>query len=199
MVMKKIGILSLIVLLFAGCGINRQIGNLKAFEKCRYDLISADSIYVANINASNLMGESGLDLKKTPRLALAILRKDVPLRARLNLSIENPSPDLAAINQFEYKILIKNRELATGFVNQEIAVNPSDKVTVPIQLNANVYNLLTDQKIQDAIADFVTDDSGKKKGVVTIKIKPTLGTGNRKIKYPGYITIDKEISSKILL
>jgi hypothetical protein len=53
----------------------------------------------------------------------------------------------------------------------------------------------------NAITDFLigSDDSDKeRKGMVTIKIKPTLDFGNRQIKYPGYITIDKEISSKNL-
>ena len=52
------------VLLFSACGINKQIGDLKAFEKCKYDLVSADSIYVANVKVSELIGKEGFDLKK---------------------------------------------------------------------------------------------------------------------------------------
>jgi hypothetical protein len=39
----------------------------------------------------------------------------------------------------------------------------------------------------------------EKKGMLTVKIKPSIKIGNTLVKYPGYITIDKEISSKILL
>jgi hypothetical protein len=39
---------------------------------------------------------------------------------------------------------------------------------------------------------------GEKKGLVTIKIRPSFMVGNKSIKYPGYINIDKELSSKIL-
>ena len=36
-------------------------------------------------------------------------------------------------------------------------------------------------------------------GLVTIKIKPSIRVGNELVKYPGFISIDKEVSSKILL
>ena len=53
----------------------------------------------------------------------------------------------------------------------------------------------------EEILDFVRGgESGaaERKGVVTIKIKPTIDVGGKLVKYPGYITIDKEVSSKIL-
>jgi len=201
--MKKIAYFSCALLLFAGCGINKQVKNLKAFEDCRYEISSADSMYIANVKVTDLVNKDGFDFAKTPRLALALLRKDVPLTGRVNLLINNPSADLAAINQFEYKVLFKNQELANGLVDQEIAVAPNGgKTRVPIKINSNIYQLLTDTKTQDAIADFILaakDGKEEKKGIVTIKIKPTIGLGGKKIKYPGYITIDKEVSSKILL
>ncbi|WP_207426327.1 LEA type 2 family protein [Pedobacter sp. SYSU D00535] len=198
--MKKFLLLCIPALLMLGCGVNRQF-NLKAFEKSRYEITSADSIYLANVRVSELVGKEDFQLIKMPRIALALLRKDVPLRARVNLAIENPTSSAAALNEFEYKVLLKNRELANGFVNQKISVGPNSRTVVPIHINSNIYHLLSDEKVQDAIADFIAADPEKRerKSSLTIKIRPTLGIGNKKIKYPGYITIDKEISSKILL
>lgn len=123
------------------------------------------------------------------------------MKARVNLTISNPSSKLAAINQFEYKVLVKDRELAGGFVTQNISVSPhGGTVTVPIQVNSNIYHVLSDDKAMAAITDFLigAQDGEEKKGLVTFKIKPTLDFGNKQIKYPGYITINKEISSKKL-
>ncbi|WP_207533426.1 hypothetical protein [Desertivirga arenae] len=200
--MKKLILSCSVILLLAACGINKQVEQLKAFEKCKYDLLSADSVSIANVPVMNLVGEKGFDYAKAPRLALALLRRDVPFSAKLNLKVTNPSADLAAINQFEYKILFKNHQLAEGLVNQAIAVEPGGgQTTVPIKLNSNIYDLLSDTKAAQDIADFITaGKSGKEdKGIMTIKIKPTIGLGGKKITYPGYITIDKEVSSKILL
>ncbi len=51
------------------------------------------------------------------------------------------------------------------------------------------------------IGDFLSSASRgtEKKGMVTLKIKPSILIGGNLVKYPGFITIDKEVSSKILL
>lgn len=198
-IMKKIILLAFVALFFVQCGVNR-FAQLKAFEDCKYELISADSIYVANINIKEVMDKKDVDLGKAPRLALALLRRNVPLDAKLNLQISNPSGAVAAINQFEYKILIKNQELASGFVNQNISVAPGGgKVLVPVRISSNIYHLLSDDKTQRALADFFDKQGNDKKSILTIKVRPTMDMANRKINYPGFITIDKEITKKILL
>jgi hypothetical protein len=61
--------------------------------------------------------------------------------------------------------------------------------------------VLSDDKAMDAVYDFLIgagDEKKERKGDITVKIKPTLDFGNKQIQYPGYITIDKEISSKHL-
>ncbi|MGX5691245.1 hypothetical protein [Arcticibacter tournemirensis] len=201
--MKKILFFALLSLSVAGCGINNQIERAKAFEKCRYEITSADSIYIADMNVMQVVNSKSFDILRTPRLALALLRKDVPLEGRLNLQIKNPSAALAAINQFEYKILIKNHELAGGLIDRAIKVEPNGGTTlVPIRISTNIYKALSDSKAQQDIMDFLSaagDEKSDKKSILTIKIKPTIGVGNKMIKYPGYITIDKEITRKILL
>jgi len=200
--MKKQLLTYLLPLVLAGCGVNKQVKYTKALEDCKYDILSADSIYIANVNAKDLAGKDGIDYTKAPRLALAFLRKEIPLDARVNLKVSNPGRKMAAINEFEYKILLENRQLAEGFSQNKVTVGPGSTVVVPILINSNIYGLLSDKKTQNAIADFVlapAQGEDEKKSKLTIKIKPTIEVGSKKIKYPGYITIDKEISRKILL
>jgi hypothetical protein len=198
--MKKIILLAFVPLLFVQCAVNKQLKYLKAFEDCKYELLSADSIYVANINVKEVIDKKDVNLAKAPKLALALLRRNVPLDAKLNLQISNPSGALAAINQFEYKILIKNQELASGFVNQNISVAPGGgKVIVPVRISSNIYHLLSDDKTQRALADFFANQGNDKKSILTIKVRPTMDMANHKVNYPGFITIDKEITKKILL
>lgn len=197
--MKELRLLVALLFIISGCGINKQVDKLKAFEKCTYDIVSADSVYVGNVDISELVNRNGFDLAKMPGLVLSMLRKDVPLKARLYLKVQNPTNSEAAINQFEYKVLHKNVELANGFVSQKISVPSNGGVTtVPININSNIYHVLSDPKTQKAFSDFISDGKAEKKAVLTLKIKPTLDFGNRQIQYPGYITIDKEITNKIL-
>jgi hypothetical protein len=200
-IMKNYILLGVFALILTGCaGLNKQVSQIKALEDCKFEISSTDSISVANIDIKEFMGEEKVDLRKMPRLAFALLRKNVPLKARLNLVINNPSNQLAAINQFEYKVLVKNKELANGFVNRKISVSPNGgSTTVPIQINSNIYEVIADDKTMDAVSDFIIgDEKTERKGMITIKIKPTLDWGNKQIQYPGFISIDKEISSKLL-
>lgn len=200
--LRKLGVLCLAVLLISSCGINKQAQQIKALEKCTYRIVSADNIYLGGTDVKKLFNNQDFNLGSLPGLALGLLRKDVPLKARLNLEITNPSSKEASINEFEYKILINRQELANGFVNREVNVTPGGSTTVPVDLVANLYPFVTNNKVMSEITEFL--QSGKnggpeKKGLVTIKIRPSFKVGGGLVKYPGFITIDKEVSSKILL
>jgi len=197
--MKKYTLLLLLPLTFllGRCGVNKQIEQAKALGKCRFELVSADSVYLAGVNMKQFEGQDNINLGSLPRLAMGFISKNIPLDARLVLKITNPTAETAAINQFEYKILLKGSEVFTGYVNHKIEVAPvGGQTRVPIVISTNAYHLITDEQTRDAFTDLVQNFSGAKnarKTIITIKIKPTLDLGNKEIKYPGYITFDKEI------
>jgi LEA14-like dessication related protein len=199
--MNKILTLCLTVVTLFGCGVNKQAQQIAALEKCTYKLISAENITIGGTSINNIVNMENLNLASLPGLALGLLRQDVPLKARLNLEIKNPSSSQAAINEFEYKVLINNQELATGFVNQLVDVQPGGTTMVPVDLNLNAYKFISNKKVMQEVAEFLKAGSGteERKGLVTLKIKPSIKVGNTLVKYPGFISMDKEISSKILL
>jgi len=199
--MKKIVLLSVLVLSLFSCGINKQAQQIKALEKCDYKLLNATAITVAGTDINKLINKQSIDLVNVPALALGYLRKDIPLRTTLNLQISNPSNELAAINNFDYIILINRQEIANGTVNQAVSIGAGQNVNVPVQLNANIHQFLADGKTLQDITSFLSGAAKgtEQKGLVTLRIKPSIMVGGNLIKYPGYITIDKEISSKILL
>lgn len=199
--MKNLILACLIVLSLGSCGINRQAQQVRALEKCEYKVIDATDISLAGTDVKKLINGKAVSPVNIPGIALGLLRKDIPLRAKLNLEITNPTSDLAAINNFEYKILINRQEIANGFVDQSVSIGSNQSVRVPLVFNANVYQFLTDNKIIDDISSFIAGATSgtEKKGLVTLKIKPSIRVGNELVKYPGFITINKEISSKILL
>jgi LEA14-like dessication related protein len=199
--MNKILTLCLTVVTLFGCGVNKQAQQIAALEKCTYKLISAENITIGGTSINNIANMENLNLSSLPGLALGLLRQDVPLKARLNLEIKNPSSSQAAINEFEYKVLINNQELATGFVNQLVDVQPGGTTMVPVDLNLNAYKFISNKKVMQEVVEFLQAGSGtdERKGLVTLKIKPSIKVGNTLVKYPGFISMDKEISSKILL
>ncbi|MBG6234608.1 hypothetical protein IWX76_001163 [Pedobacter sp. CAN_A7] len=199
--MNKLLSICLLAVTLWSCGINKQTQQIKALEKCTYKIASADQITIAGTDVKSILEKENINLGSLPGLALGFLRKDIPMRAKLNLEITNPTGDLASINEFEYKILINQAEIATGFVNQQVMVKPGQTTIVPVDINANVFPFLSNSKVMDEVARFFKASQGgaEQKGIVTLKIKPSFMVGNSLVKYPGFITIDKEVSSKILL
>lgn len=199
--MKKIILVCFAAITILGCGVNKQAQQIKALEKCKYRVVSASGISVAGTDVKRLMNNQELNLASLPALAFGLLRRDVPLRASLNLEITNPSGNIAAINQFEYKILINNQELVNGFVDQQVSVSPGQSVVVPVAVNVNIYQFISNQQVMSEITDFMRGANGgpERKGLVTLKIRPSILVGGALVKYPGFISIDKEFSSKVLL
>lgn len=137
--MKKKLLLFLFTISIFGCGINRQAQQIKALEDCTYKITGVKQISIAGTDVKTLMDQQSFSLTSLPGVALGLLRKDIPLKANLNLEITNPSSNLAAINQFEYKILVNNTDLAEGIVNQNVSIAQGQTVTVPVQLMSNIY------------------------------------------------------------
>jgi len=190
-----------IPLLMSRCAVNNQISQAKTLGDCRYTLASADSIYLAGIDVRQLRDASDLNPLKYPRLATGLLVRNVPLDVRLNLDVTNPTGRPAGINQFEYKILLTGQELFNGFINQRIEVLPGGTVRVPFKLTTNAYQLITDPNTRDAFTQLVQNLSGAtntKPSKLTIRLKPTLDLFGGQVNYPGYITIEQEVTSKTL-
>lgn len=199
--MKRFILFCFTAIVISSCGINRQTQQIKALEKCIYKITSADQITLGGADVKKMINDQDINLGSLPGLALGLLRKDIPLKARLNLEVKNPTGNDASINQFEYKILINSQELATGFVNQEVNVNAGQSTIVPVDMEVNVYPFVSNSKVMGEIGDFIKNSKGgpEKKGLLTLKIRPSFKIGNTLVKYPGFITIDKEVSNKILL
>ena len=198
--MNKLFLICLLAF-FTSCGLNKQAQQLKALGQCDYKLLNASNVTIAGTNVDKLLGNKSLNVIDIPSLAFSFLRKDVPLKATLNVQISNPTSDLAAINNFDYIILINQQEIATGTVNQRISINAKQSIDVPLQLNTNIYQFLANGKTLQDIGGFLAGAANGKeqKGLVTIKIKPSILVAGSLVKYPGFITIDKEVSNKILL
>ena len=160
--MKKILLLCLTAIVISSCGINKQTRQIKALEKCTYRITSADQLTLGGADVKKMISNQDINLASLPGLALGLLRKDVPLRARLNLEVKNPTGDDAAINEFEYKILINRQELATGFVNQAMNIAAGQSSIVPVDMEVNVYPFISNSKVMGEINDFIK--SGKNGG-----------------------------------
>ncbi len=189
--MKKILFIGFIALITSSCGVSRKISLL---EQCKYDIKSADSVYFAGKDITRQIKTGTFDLGSIPELAIGLIRKDIPLRARLNLGINNTGSKAIEINQFDYIILFKGQELVNGTTDRRIDIKPDETTIVPIIIRANIYSILSDKNTRQEIFSYLRGANSTKNSLISIKIRPSIRVGNKLIKYPGYITIDQEMN-----
>lgn len=181
------------------CQLNEQVDRLKALKECTYTIAEVDSAYLAHTNVSSLVSRKGFNMGAAPALALAFLQREVPFRAHLLVEIKNKGTAEAGIEGFEYKVLVGHTELATGVHDTAITITPQGGTTmVRLKIQTDLYPILSQPGNQEALARFFSPDT-LKTTLITLKIKPSFQIGSKKVSYPGYISIEREISNKELL
>ena len=181
------------------CGVKTQVNQLEALQHCVFGVNSIDSVYLAGVPVEKLAGKSGFDLARAPKLALAFFQQKVPLKARLDLGITNPGTEDAGINDFEYILMIADYELLRGVYERAILVPANGgEVAVPFDINTDIYPVISKPENQRVLSDFfsVSKDTSV---TITLKVKPNIVVADRKVSYPGYIDIKKQLSNREVL
>lgn len=198
----KTNILYLFILVFlSSCTINRQVKEIRTLERCTFKLGEIESLKVANTDLNKIIQSGEINLGKLPALALGFLSRSIPLHAKFNLAIDNPTQDRASINQFDYIISINDYELIEGTMNQAVDIAAGEHASVPLDFTINIYEFLADDRIREDIQNFIrsSKNNQSEEAQLLIKIKPSLLIANKLVKYPSFISIKKELSNEFLL
>lgn len=194
-------ILLLVAFLGYSCSVGQQAKEIKTLADCKYTITRVDEIYISGTNIQKLIADRDFNMTNMPSLALGFLSKSIPLRANIHVTIDNPTDNAAAIEYFDYEILINNRSFTQGTVDQTIHILPNGKQDVELPFQTNIYEFLKNDSIRNDIQNFILasqQPSVEKKASVTLKIKPAIVIGDKLFKYPGFISIDRELSSNLL-
>lgn len=193
-------ILILFVTFLAGCSIGQQAKEIKTLADCKYTLTGVDDVFISGTDVQKLIENRDFALTNSPSLALGFLSKNIPLRANLHVTIDNPTDNAASINYFDYEILVNNHSFTEGTIDQEIHIQPKEEQQVELAFNANIYEFLKNDSIRNDIQNFILASSRgvEQKASVTLKIKPAIVIKDKLFKYPGFININRELNSNLL-
>ncbi|MEJ5053530.1 hypothetical protein [Sphingobacterium sp. MYb382] len=188
----RILVLSIATFLVSSCSINKD--QVAALAKCDYQVESLQNVKLAGKNAETFMGGNGVNLAALPAVAMAMLTKDLPLEAQINMKVSNPTAKKTAINSFKYLIEIQGKPLFEGTVNENINLTQGQSMVVPLTFKANIFNTAHENGIDNLMNEIFTR---KGEGFLVLKIKPSFKIGSQNIYYPGYITVDKNLAKSI--
>lgn len=181
--------------MIAGCGLLNPAAQVENFKNYNYNVESVTDFKIGGRSAENLLGKGNSALASLPGLAIAILRKDLPLEAKVNMKVSNPTGKVANIGSFKYLIEIQGKPLVEGEVNEAITLENGASATIPFKFGANLFGINKDDKgIDKLLSDILTRDGN---GFIVLKIKPSVKIGGRNVYYPGYITIDNDLLKSV--
>ena len=175
------------------CALNQK-AQIAALGKFNYDVTSVQDMRIAGRDINSFETGGGVSISSLPGIAMALLTKDLPLEATVNLQMSNPTSTVTKINEFKYLIEMGGKPLFEGSVNENINLAQGQSMVVPLSFRANLFGVAKDQGIEKVLSDLFTRKSD---AFLALKIKPSIKIGDRNYFYPGSITVDKDFARSI--
>ena len=182
----------LVGLLLTGCAINKN--QIDALSKFNYTVESLQDVRLAGRNMDSFSGKDGVNISALPGIAVAMLRQDLPLEARINMKVSNPTTTTTKINSFKYLIEIQGKPMFEGTVDENLHLSTGESTVVPLTFKANIFGTAKENGVENVLNELFTR---KGEGFLVLKIKPSIKIGNSNIYYPGYITVDRNLAKSI--
>ena len=193
--MKKAGLLLVVATVFVltGCALNQK-AQIAALGKFNYDVTTVENMRIAGRDINSFETGGGISLNSLPGIAMALLTKDLPLEATVNLQMTNPTTTVTKINEFKYLIEMGGKPLFEGSVNENINLAQGQSMVVPLSFRANLFSAAKEQGIEKVLSDLLTRKSD---AFLALKIKPSVKIGDKNFFYPGYITVDNDFGKSV--
>ncbi len=184
----------LIIGTFVSCSITDQITQAKQLSRCDFVIMGVQEVHLAGIPLNEGMKRNDLNAGQMIQLAAAIFSVNMPLDFDILLKATNPNDKDAALNKLDYQVLLDDNQLISGSITERIFIPAHDTIIIKIPVNAELFEVLSG-KSGDAVVNLGFRLSGQKsnKGIIEIKIKPSIKVGLKDISYPGFISLKKEI------
>ena len=189
--MKKIIGFLAISFLFVSCDVWTQIEQTAALQNCKFSLKNVQEVSIAGVKIKDLKNLTTADVVK---LSTAILNKNIPLSMNVNVGIQNPSQQTAAINELDWICAIDGKDFVSGIIKNKYSIPAKSNITMPIAINTDIYKLFSSGNIEplkNFVNSFSKNDATSSR--VAIKVKPSVYIGQQKMQLPNYITLEKSI------
>ena len=106
------------------------------------------------------------------QLQAALQAGKLPLRLRMRIFVRNPSTETIQLQQLGYQLRLDGRSLASGVTGANTELQPSDIVTLPVDLDINLTPDLMRGRTPAVFGAGLTDFTTKNRRL-TMYIRPT--------------------------
>lgn len=195
--MKKAILILLLPLFFlTSCDILEQVAQVAALQECEFELDNVNNIKVLGIRMDNKEDISDFSFSDLAKLTAALSSGSLPLEMDLNVKVVNPNTQTAAMTRMDWKVYVDEMHMVDGVVDERVTIAPNGGSSmVPFRASLDLYEIISGEGL-DAAINLAMNLSGKgtKASRLQLKIKPSINVAGRDIPYPGYVTVEQEIS-----
>ena len=196
--MKKLKFILVFSLIFGftSCEVLQQATQLTTFAKCKFRLHSIENLHLAGVNIQQIKSISDLNFFDAAKLTAAITSNELPLSFVLNIQVQNPNQNQAAMNRLNWNLFIDETEITEGMITQRLLIAPNEIANMPLTLNFNLKDVLS-KDAGNSLLGFVFNlvGAGNEPTNISLRAKPTLIVAGQEVVYPGFITIKNEFTS----
>jgi LEA14-like dessication related protein len=191
--LKKLLLLAAAILLFYSCS---SLKELSALSKCEFRLHSLQNPEVCGIDISQKGSWSDFNFMEGQAVLGQLMKKKFPVELTVNVEVRNPGSSVAAVNSLHWIAFLDELQLARGYVQQRVEINPSGTKIIPVRISADLINYLEGGN-PSSMLNFAMNliNTGQQTSQLSMKIKPGVRIGSKEIQYPDYFTLTKEYKS----
>ena len=150
----------------------QQLKAVRTYAKTTFRLVAIEDAQLAGLDVQPRAGTT-LAPDQLSQLTAAAGRADnVPLHLRLRLEARNPNRTKVMLNQLEYLVLVNNREVASGSTDDVLEIGPRSTLSIPLTVNANAHEALTDGLTPAALAAAL-NNWNQQPSRLSVRVRPT--------------------------
>lgn len=169
----------------------KSVQQAKNLKDCTYSIASISSISAGNIELEGKRSFKDFNKMEMATLSKMLMAKHLPISFTAHVVVGNPNNQTASLHSLDWILLVRNQEVARGFLPHPISVQANERITVELPVNTDLSRLLSTFSMQE-LSSMIFNFSSKRafKDDVKIKIKPAIQVGKKHIKTPNYFTVD---------
>ncbi len=190
--MKRILILFVfIVVSISSCDILNQVGEVKRFAQCDFQISIVQIVNLGGVDVSNYTSSSDFGFSDMLIIGQKLFSGKLQSKLSVDILATNNQTSKAAISALDWQLTMQNEKYGEGKIVDYIEVLPSQSTIFTVIVDFDFLKLIQSENLQ-SIIDLVMDIENKEKLNkldILLKVKPYYKSGNSIKEYPGYLNI----------
>jgi len=118
------------------------------------------------------------------------MARKIPISLTAHVRIHNPNQKKAALNSLDWKLLLREHEVADGTISERYEINPNETIEVPIEIISDIGSVMKAFSVKELAGMMFSMSSIQKISKdIQLKIKPSIRVGKISVKSPAFFTV----------